>query len=87
MKNFILALPLLLGSGCGALSGAYGDAKDLVTNDAPANVTPAEQATADAAGGTVGTIVTLGTGNPAIGTGVGALVTGAIVFFMKRRKK
>lgn len=88
MKNLLLAIPLLLATpACRVLdeiadvpAAVVGDVGDAVTTD------EAVQAQAEATGSTVGTIVTLGTGNPAIGAGAAALVTAGILF-LKRRKK
>ena len=96
MKNLILALPLILAPSCrfveavAAVPGAaVNDVGDVLTADEPtvAPVATADQATAERAGGTVGTIVTLGTGNPALGAGVGAVVALGVGLFLKRRKQ
>ena len=67
----------------GIPGAAIEDVKDVTGGDTPA----ADQAAADQAGSTVGTIVTLGTGNPALGAGVGAVVALGVGFFLKRRKQ
>ena len=90
MKNLILALPLLLVTpSCETVEAVMGipgaaieDVKDVTGSDAPA-----DDAAASQAGSTVGTIVTLGTGNPALGAGVGAVVALGVGLFLKRRKQ
>lgn len=89
MKHFILALPLLLGSGCGTLRSiaevpvaVVGDVEDGVDV-----LTPDDEAAANQAGQVAGTGVTLLTGNAALGAGAGALVTGIAAWFLRRRKK
>ena len=90
MKNLILALPLLLATpSCRVVdelldvpAAAVGDVGTVLQTDEET-----DQAAADQAGSTVGTIVTLGTGNPALGAGVGAVVALGVGFFLKRRKQ
>lgn len=42
---------------------------------------------AQAAGDAAGTVATIATGNPLIGAGIGALVTGVAALFVAKRKK
>lgn len=90
MKNLILALPLLLGSGCGTLR-SIAEVPVAVVDDVEEGVdvlTPGEQAVADGVGQAAGTTATVLTGgNVAIGGTVAVLATGLTAWFLKRRKK
>lgn len=96
MKNLILALPLLfVAPSCETAKAVLG-VPVAVVDDVESGVdavVPGQEAdagtppAAEAAGSTVGTIVTLGTGNPAVGAGAGALVTVLVGLFLKRKKK
>lgn len=97
MKQLLLVLPLLFvapscrtaGAVWDALVGiptaAASDVADTVTPDQGGDDAPPPEA--EAAGSMVGTVVTLGTGNPAVGAGAAALVTGVVAWLVKRKKK